>query len=159
MNITIRPADDKDYEVFETLFALLNELHAVEYPGIFQSTSGPIHRRDYFSGLIADPNSALFIAEWDGQPAGFILLYLRDTGEVPVMRPRKYVAVDSLYVHAHLRQHGLGEMLMLSAEEWALENGADSLMLNVYGFNTAARGLYEKLGYQTISHKMLKWLG
>ena len=97
-------------------------------------------------------------AEYDGQPAGFVQLILRDTYEVPVMTPRTYAVVDSLYVHSELRQLGLGEMLMMSGEEWALENGADSLVLNVYDFNTAARGLYGKLGYQTLSRKMLKWL-
>jgi ribosomal protein S18 acetylase RimI-like enzyme len=66
--------------------------------------------------------------------------------------------VDSVYVHPQFRMQGLGEMLMLTGEEWALENGADSLELNVYDFNTAARGLYEKLGYQTLSRKMLKWI-
>ena len=158
MNITIRRADSKDYEIFNQMFGLLNDLHAVEHPGIFQSVPGQIFSRETFAELLANPRSAVLIAEYDGQPAGFVQLILRDTYEVPVMTPRTYAVVDSLYVHNELRQLGLGEMLMMSGEEWALENGADSLVLNVYDFNTAARGLYGKLGYQTLSRKMLKWL-
>jgi ribosomal protein S18 acetylase RimI-like enzyme len=158
MNITIRRADSKDYEIYDRMFACLNDLHAAEHPGIFQSISGHIHTPEFFGELLADPNSALFIAEWDGQPAGFLLMKLRTSPDYPIMTPRLYAVVDSVYVHPQFRMQGLGEMLMLTGEEWALENGADSLELNVYDFNTAARGLYEKLGYQTLSRKMLKWI-
>ena len=158
MNITIRRGDSKDYDLFDQMYACLNDLHVAEHPGIFQSVPGHIHAPEFFAELLADPNSALFFAEWDGQPAGFLLMKLRASPDYAMMTPRLFAVVDSVYVHPQFRQHGLGEMLMMTGEEWAMEQGAASLELNVYDFNTAARGMYEKLGYQTLSRKMLKWL-
>jgi ribosomal protein S18 acetylase RimI-like enzyme len=48
---------------------------------------------------------------------------------------------------------------MVLGEEYARAQGAHTLGLSVFGFNTSARGLYESLGYKTTSIKMLKRLG
>ncbi|MHA7285594.1 GNAT family N-acetyltransferase [Arthrobacter sp. MDT3-44] len=53
---------------------------------------------------------------------------------------------------------GIGRAAMLLAEEYARSQGARSLGLNVFGFNTAARGLYESLGYEVTSVRMRKRL-
>lgn len=57
------------------------------------------------------------------------------------------------------RGRGLGRSAMLLGEEHARAQGAHSLGLSVFGFNTGARGLYESLGYETTTVKMLKRLG
>lgn len=49
------------------------------------------------------------------------------------------------------RGRGLGRAAMLAAEEAARDLGADVVRLNVFGHNTAARGLYESLGYVATS--------
>jgi GNAT superfamily N-acetyltransferase len=54
------------------------------------------------------------------------------------------------------RGEGLGRATMLLAEEYATSHGARSLGLSVFGFNEAARRLYESLGYGTTSVKMAK---
>ena len=61
-------------------------------------------------------------------------------------------------VHPQFRQHRLGEMLMMTGEEWAMEQGAASLELNVYDFDAAARGLCVESSAPTPEPQMLKWL-
>lgn len=56
------------------------------------------------------------------------------------------------------RGRGFGRAAMLLGEEYARERGAHTLGLNVFGFNTRARGLYESLGYETASIRMRKSL-
>ncbi|KJY42730.1 GNAT family acetyltransferase [Streptomyces sp. NRRL B-1568] len=56
------------------------------------------------------------------------------------------------------RGRGLGRRAMVLGEEYARAQGAHTLGLSVFGFNTGARGLYESLGYETTSIKMLKRL-
>jgi ribosomal protein S18 acetylase RimI-like enzyme len=56
------------------------------------------------------------------------------------------------------RGAGIGRAAMLLAEEYARSHGAHSLGLSVFGFNTAARRLYESLGYETTSVRMRKLL-
>ena len=56
------------------------------------------------------------------------------------------------------RGRGLGRAAMLLAEEQARAAGAVELGLNVFGYNTVARALYESLAYETVSMQMRKQL-
>ncbi len=67
--------------------------------------------------------------------------------------------VWEIVIDADRRGHGLGRAAMLAGEEYARSQGARTLGLNVFGFNTPARGLYESLGYATASVRMRKDLG
>lgn len=61
-----------------------------------------------------------------------------------------------IVIDADQRGRGLGRTAMLLGEEYAKAQGAHTLGLSVFGFNTGARGLYESLGYETTSVKMRK---
>ncbi|MFE6049226.1 GNAT family N-acetyltransferase [Kitasatospora sp. NPDC056446] len=67
--------------------------------------------------------------------------------------------VWDIVIDTDKRGRGLGRAAMLLGEEYARSQGAHTLGLNVFGFSTGARGLYESLGYETTSVKMLKRLG
>jgi ribosomal protein S18 acetylase RimI-like enzyme len=54
------------------------------------------------------------------------------------------------------RGEGWGRALMLEAERLLREDGHTEIGLNVFGFNTVARRLYESLGYATSSIQMRK---
>ncbi len=56
------------------------------------------------------------------------------------------------------RGKGLGRATMKLAEDYARSHGAHTLGLSVFGFNHGARGLYESMGYATVSTKMNKQL-
>jgi ribosomal protein S18 acetylase RimI-like enzyme len=53
----------------------------------------------------------------------------------------------SLAVESAERRKGLGTRVMAAADAWAVDKGARSMVLQVLGTNTPARGLYERLGY------------
>jgi ribosomal protein S18 acetylase RimI-like enzyme len=53
----------------------------------------------------------------------------------------------SVAVESAERRKGLGTMVMAAADAWAVQRGARSMVLQVLGTNTPARGLYERLGY------------
>ncbi|QHC66247.1 GNAT family N-acetyltransferase [Rathayibacter sp. VKM Ac-2759] len=67
--------------------------------------------------------------------------------------------VWDVQVDAAERGRGVGRAAMLLAEEHVAARGGSALALNVFGFNTAARGLYESLGYETTAVQMRKELG
>lgn len=56
------------------------------------------------------------------------------------------------------RGRGLGRDAMLAAEQLARDAGFIELGLNVFGFNEAARRLYDSLGYRVVSTQMTKSL-
>jgi ribosomal protein S18 acetylase RimI-like enzyme len=62
----------------------------------------------------------------------------------------------SVYVSEACRGQGLGRGLMLRAEDWAREHNFKSIGLGVAAHNTSAITLYEKLGYETETLRMVK---
>jgi ribosomal protein S18 acetylase RimI-like enzyme len=154
MEINIRKAVTNDYNLLCGLFDELDALHRNELPHIFQKPGGSVREQDYYSGLIADENVGLFVAETGGKLAGFVHAIVRDTPVIPVFVPRRYAVVDSIVVRSGFQNRGIGRMLMGEMEEWAMTKGATSIELNVYEFNETAISFYEKLGYRTYSRRM-----
>lgn len=66
--------------------------------------------------------------------------------------------VWDIEIDADRRGRGLGREAMILGEAYARARGARTLGLNVFGFNTGARGLYESLGFETAAVTMLKRL-
>lgn len=71
-------------------------------------------------------------------------------------RPTKSGFVFELWVDEQFRGKGYGKQAMLLLEEKAREMGLKSIGLHVFGYNTVARSLYEKLGYEVSSLNMSK---
>ncbi len=55
--------------------------------------------------------------------------------------------LNDLYVHEDYRKQGVGEALMKSAEELAIETKAKGLALETHSENYSAQKLYDKTGY------------
>ena len=56
-------------------------------------------------------------------------------------------------VEENFRAQGYGYLIMLKVEEIARKHNVEKITLNVFAFNTVARGLYEKLGYEIYATK------
>ena len=61
-------------------------------------------------------------------------------------------------IREDLRGKGYGKKVMERIEELVQEMGIDRVNLNVFGYNHAARKLYEKMGYQITGIGMTKIL-
>ncbi|MFE0588759.1 GNAT family N-acetyltransferase [Micromonospora echinospora] len=66
--------------------------------------------------------------------------------------------VFNIEVRQEMRRRGYGRAILETAEEWCRERDVVSVGLNVFGFNHAARSLYEQLGFETTSVQMRKRL-
>ncbi len=158
MTINVRKATPNDYNTLCGLFDEMDALHRNNLPHLFQKPGGSVREQEYYSGLIADENAGLFVAETDGKLVGFVHAIVRDTPAFPVFVPRRYAVVDGIVVKSEFQNRGTGRILMDKMQEWAITKGAASIELNVYEFNETAISFYEKLGYQTFSRKMGKEL-
>ena len=100
------------------------------------------------------PDPAVFVAEDEGRPLGFIHLHTqRDffTGEV-------HGHVSDVVTAAGAEGRGVGRALMAAGEEWSRSLGHRLLTLNVFDGNARARGLYAALGYEPDTMRMVKVL-
>ena len=158
MEIRIRKATADDYNTLCELFDEIDALHRNNLPHLFQKPSGSVREQEYYSGLIADENVALLVAEAGESLVGFIHAVCRDTPPIPVFVPRRYAIVECIVVKAGFQNRGIGRILMDKMQEWAIEKNAISIELNVYEFNRTAISFYERLSYQTLSRKMSKEL-
>jgi ribosomal protein S18 acetylase RimI-like enzyme len=158
METIIRKATADDYNSLCELFDEVDALHRDHLPHIFQVPSGVAREHDYYSGLIADENVALLVAEVGAKPVGFVHAIVRDSPAMPFFVPRRYVIVEGIGLKSGFRNHGIGRNLMNEVQEWAIAKGATSVELNVYEFNRSAISFYERLGYQSLSRKMSKEL-
>ena len=70
----------------------------------------------------------------------------------------KVTVIDNLVVSERFRHQGVGLALVERVHQWAREKGITEVELGVWEFNTPARILYEKLGYQTTRRIMSKRL-
>lgn len=66
--------------------------------------------------------------------------------------------VSDIVVAPASEGRGVGAALMAAAEDWARARAFRLLSLHVFGGNTRARALYERLGYRLDIVKMIKTL-
>ena len=156
MEIVIRPATAGDYDALCTIIDQVDALHRDHLPHIFQKPPGPVRDREYILDLLADDSVGLFVAEVDGQVAGFVHVLVRDTPPWPVLVPRRRAFVDSLAVGQEFRRRGIGRALMDRAHTWSIARGAIDIELNVFEFNRPALAFYRALGYETSTRRMVR---
>ena len=78
--------------------------------------------------------------------------------ELKERRGKKSAYLFDIEVREDLRGQGLGRRALELVEAKLRELGARSVGLNVFGYNHAARALYEKMGYQITGMGMKKEL-
>jgi ribosomal protein S18 acetylase RimI-like enzyme len=93
----------------------------------------------------------LLVATSDGKRVGILWLKIPPADQGPAF-------VFDVEVEADLRGKGFGRATMLAAESYARGHGSSQLRLHVFGGNTAARSLYESLGFETTNVMMAKAL-
>jgi len=159
MEVSIRKATVEDYDALCDLFDEVDALHRGNLPHIFQKPTGPVREHDYYGGLITDENIGLFVAEKGHKLVGFVHAVIRDVPAIPTfVAPRRIAIVESIGVKSECQAQGLGRRLMGTVPEWAIACGATAIELNVYEFNQTAIGIYQRLGYETLSRKMSRAL-
>jgi len=158
MEILVREARSEDYDPLTEVMEEVDAYHRQALPHIFCATVGAARSRAHIDELISNEDHALFVAERKGQVIGVVHVALRETPDIPILVPRRYVAVDTLVVSEAHRRLGIGRALMERVQRWALDKGAAQIELGVWQFNQGAIAFYEKIGYRTTNLKMTRLL-
>lgn len=115
----------------------------------------PILPEGWLDLQLAQDNRRLFVAVLDALVVGVALIRIeQDDQDITV--PRQYVYINELGVLATHRGQGIGQQMMRYIEVWADDMGITDLELNVWESNTGARRFYERLGYVTLSRRMIR---
>jgi diamine N-acetyltransferase len=158
VSLHIRPATVADLPAIHLIFEYADGYHRAALPDIFAPSDEGVRSEEYLLSILADSDGVLFIAEMDGRTAGLIYVRERHTPDITLLVPRRYAVIDSLAVLPWAQQSGVASALLVCAEVWARERGLERIELGVYEFNSRARTLYERMGYQVVRHEMAKRL-
>jgi diamine N-acetyltransferase len=153
----IRVAQPADVEVLAAINHEVQELHRAAIPDRYRDASlaeiaAHLHER------LADPDSAVHVAEQDAAVVGYVILRRVDFAGHVFALPRRTANVDQLAVAARAHRSGHGRALMAAAEAQARTWGAVALTLDVQAFNAEAIAFYDALGYRPLSNRVGKSL-
>lgn len=108
---------------------------------LIEKSSFPLPwKREHFLHEIGSPHSYPFVAELDGEIAGYVCL----------MSLFEEAQILDIAVAADRRGSGIGRLLMEKAFDVALEKGAEVMALEVRESSAPAIGLYQALGFRRV---------
>lgn len=111
--------------------------------------------RRFLADLSSGSLSCLYVAELvnganeAGEVVGFLSGEIREGS--PAFSPKTWAAVEDIYVTREHRSRGLGRDLLDACAEWARDNGANGVSLQVAAGNERARKFYDNLGFREVS--------
>lgn len=103
---------------------------------------------------VASPDQYLY-SVWDtatGDNVGLVWYALKKNRGAP------YAFIYDFVIYESFRRKGYGEQTLRALEEVVKPRGIHEIELHVFGYNTGARALYEKSGYEATNIRMLKKL-
>jgi ribosomal protein S18 acetylase RimI-like enzyme len=154
VKVKIRSALADDYLPLLPLFNQIDSAHRENHPDVFVRPHGRTREKDYFIDLLSNPDVGFIVAEVDNRVVGFIHVIVRETPQIPVLIQRRFASIDSVLVTNEYQRKGIGVKLVEAAKAWAMDNGAESIELNVYEFNESAIAFYRHLGFSDYSRRM-----
>jgi GNAT superfamily N-acetyltransferase len=114
-----------------------------EYRSYYGQTSDIGRARLWLRERVGLGEATVFVAERQGVPCGFTLLYPSWSS---VATARTYILND-LFVAESVRRSGVGEALLDAAVEFARGAGAHRISLETGRSNHPARALYQHAGW------------
>nr|WP_238485725.1 GNAT family N-acetyltransferase [Rahnella ecdela] len=141
---TLRIAEPKDIDSLARLHVAIwrDTYHELAPPEAFAALDVP-RRKSFWQDKFAHPaaGQGIFIAEVDGELAGFSLASASSNPEFGEMAEIKF-----LYVSPVFKRQGIGRLLIAKAAAHLAEEGFKSAGLGVVEGNASAIGFYSALG-------------
>ena len=146
--ITIRTARDGDRRFLRDAVFVLQEheraLHDSRRPGEAVAEA----YRDWMLGEAARRSGAVFIAEADGVPAGFVACWVAEEESIAETPDScRFGYVSDICILPQFRRLGIARDLLAAAERHLAAEDVTRLRLNALAGNHSAIATYESSGY------------
>lgn len=142
--MTIRFAETRDIPGMIDLLQQVGEVHHQLRPDLFRDGAQK-YDEAALEALLQDPERPIFIADVDGNVAGYCFCILQVTENNPVLRDRKVLYIDDLCVDEGARGQGIATKLYEHTLAYARSLSCDAVTLNVW-YGNGAQFFYEKCG-------------
>jgi len=157
----VRRACTDDLDQLCRLYVAFHEFHVQGVPDRLISLGLP----EYFdcTDLIANlqrlfdqVDAALFVAIDADQVIGLAEVYLRQDGDNGATVGYRYGYLQSLLVQEAFRHRHIGARLVEAAQQWAAQQGATEMHVDVWEFASGPLPFYERLGYRTLRRTLVR---
>ncbi len=153
---TLRPLRDDEYDAWAAR-AEAGYAWSIEHEGGVDHDAALAKATTDVAALLSDrletADHSVFAVEDDARPLGSLWVAERE------LETGRALFVYALEIDEAFRGQGHGRAAMRLAEDEARRRGLDSVTLNVFGGNAAARGLYRSLGYEETAVFMRRHVG
>ena len=151
--MTILPANESHIPGMLRLLQQVGQVHHDIRPDLFRDGAQK-YDADALKAILADPARPIFIAETEGNVAGYCFCIRRVMENDPVLTTRKELYIDDLCVEETLRGQGIARALYRHVTDHARMNGYHYVTLNVWCGNESAMRFYENAGMKPRSITM-----
>lgn len=136
---------------------LLAEMGARMFADTFASQNTPEDMAAYLAGSfspeiqageLADPETTFYIAEINGEPAGYVRVKLGEA--LDCIHAKRPMEIVRLYAGQAWQGRGVGAALMIKALDHARAHGCDAVWLDVWEKNPRAIQFYGRFGFVTV---------
>ena len=154
----IRNLKLEDFDDVNNLFMQLHNLEMEQRPDLFRKIEKPTTSRAWdFEASLTDSSKIMIGAEVDGKIVGFVIVQIRQA-EYKIQTPRTFAYFENIVVDEKYRRKGIGTAIYQEGVKRAKEQGATSMELKVWNFNTGAIKFYQSLGMSVQSLTLEKAL-
>jgi GNAT superfamily N-acetyltransferase len=159
----VRPATERDVPALCDLYLDFHEFHAERLPLRLSSLrhgwkTEKVSLAERLREILHDPDSAVLLAEVDGELVGFSEIYVREDDQTAARPACRYSYLQSMFVRESHRRAGVGRDLLSASETWSKSRGAAELRLDVWEFPEGPAGFYEACGYRTYRRSLTRRL-
>jgi GNAT superfamily N-acetyltransferase len=98
----------------------------------------------YLKSMIYSKNGSIFIAEYNGKPAGHIVLSIQKSH--PIFKLKYYGRINTIFIKKKFRGKGISSKLKNEAKKWFKRKKIKRVSLNVFPDNKNAINVYKKWG-------------
>lgn len=153
MKITTRRAAPADRIGIMPLQKEIADLHHDGRPDLFR-TEARYYSEDDFYAKLTHPDHRIFIAEVDGEVAGYVFALVKHVRSHPTYVDFDTFYIDDICVSERYRRHGIATALFERCTAQAREDGCYNIELNVFCFNEDAVAFYEAMGMKKMICRM-----
>jgi GNAT superfamily N-acetyltransferase len=154
MSILVRRASRADAETISRLNADVQAIHAAALPGWFKPASTGTLPPEAAAELIEDPDSLVFLAELESEPAGYAYAEVIRRPEEPWREAYEMVYLEHISVRPEFLRQGVGTALIGAWRAAAAELGITLLGLDVWSFNEEARRFFRRHGFTAYNERL-----
>lgn len=160
-DLIIRLASTHDFKALCKLYVEFHEFHVREVPDRLLSLGSAASydcAKLYpnLEKIIQNSEAALFLAEIAHHPVGLAEVYVRQDEANSAKVVRRYGHLQSLMVQEAYRHQGIGTRLLEAVEQWARQQGATEMQLDIWEYAGGPLHFYEHFNYRTLRRTLVR---